>query len=75
MGRPNTRYAKSGDIHIAYQTVGDGPIDVVWVPGWFSNVESNWEVPEISYFFDRLAGFSRLVTFDKRGTGSPIRSR
>jgi pimeloyl-ACP methyl ester carboxylesterase len=69
MERPKTRYAKSGDIHIAYQVVGDGPIDIVWVPGWFSNVESNWEWPEIAYFFDRLASFSRLITFDKRGTG------
>jgi pimeloyl-ACP methyl ester carboxylesterase len=69
MGRPKTHYAKSGDVHIAYQVVGAGPIDVVWVPGWFSNVESNWDVPETAYFFDRLASFSRLIVFDKRGTG------
>ena len=67
--RPKTQYAKSGDIHIAYQVFGDGPIDIVWVPGWFSNVESNWESPFMAYFFDRLSSFARVITFDKRGTG------
>jgi pimeloyl-ACP methyl ester carboxylesterase len=67
--RPKTRYAKSGDVHIAYQVVGDGPIDLVWVPGWFSHVENAWDWPEVAYFFDRLASFSRLMIFDKRGTG------
>jgi pimeloyl-ACP methyl ester carboxylesterase/class 3 adenylate cyclase len=67
--RPQTRYAKSGDVHIAYQVIGDGPVDLVFVPGWFSHVENNWEQPEIAYFLTRLASFSRLITFDKRGTG------
>ncbi|HJP65339.1 MAG TPA: adenylate/guanylate cyclase domain-containing protein [Actinomycetota bacterium] len=67
--RPPTKYAKSGDVHIAYQVIGDGPIDLVWVPGWFSNVETNWDFPQVAYFFDRLASFSRLILFDKRGTG------
>ncbi|MGH2728222.1 MAG: alpha/beta fold hydrolase, partial [Actinomycetota bacterium] len=67
--RPKTRYAKSGDVHIAYQVVGDGPLDLVWVPGWFSHVENAWDWPEMAYFFDRLASFSRLIMFDKRGTG------
>jgi pimeloyl-ACP methyl ester carboxylesterase len=66
---PKTRYAKSGDVHIAYQVLGDGPIDVVWVPGFVSNVEYDWEHPRPARFFRRLASFSRLIRFDKRGTG------
>jgi class 3 adenylate cyclase len=66
---PTTRYAKSGDVNIAYQVVGDGPFDLIWVPGWISNVEESWEVPEYARFLDRLASFSRLILFDKRGTG------
>ena len=69
MQRTETRYARSDDVHIAYQVVGDGPMDLVWVPGWFSHVENAWEWPELSYFFERLASFSRLMIFDKRGTG------
>ena len=69
MDRPKTKYARSGDLHIAYQVVGDGPIDLVWVPGWFSHVEQSWEWHEIASFFERLASFSRLILFDKRGTG------
>ena len=69
MQRPQTKYARSGDLHIAYQVVGDGPIDVVWIPGWFSNVEQSWEWLEMAGFFERLAAFSRLIIFDKRGTG------
>ena len=67
--RPETRYAKSGDLNIAYQVVGDGPVDLVYVPGWISNVELNWEEPSLAYVLERLAGFSRLIMFDKRGTG------
>jgi len=66
---PETRYAKSGDVNIAYQVVGKGPFDVIWVPGWISNVEASWEVPEYAHFLGRLASFSRLILFDKRGTG------
>ena len=66
---PKTRYAKSGDVHIAYQVIGDGPIDVVYVPGFMSNVEYDWEHPRPARFFRRLASFSRLIRFDKRGTG------
>jgi len=69
MTPPETRYAKSGDVHIAYQVLGSGPIDLVFVPGFVSNVEFNWEQPGRAYFLSRLAGFSRLITFDKRGTG------
>ena len=69
MARPRTRYAKSGDVHIAYQVVGEGPLDLVYVPGWISNVELTWEEPSVARFFERLAAFSRLILFDKRGTG------
>ncbi|HEU5278907.1 MAG TPA: adenylate/guanylate cyclase domain-containing protein [Gaiellaceae bacterium] len=69
MDRPETRYAKSGEVNIAYQVVGDGPFDLIWVPGWISNVEESWEVPEYAHFLRRLASFSRLILFDKRGTG------
>ena len=67
--QPETRYAKSGDLRIAYQVVGDGPFDLVFVPGFVSNIELFWERPEWAHFFARLAGFSRLILFDKRGTG------
>lgn len=66
---PETRYARSGDVSIAYQVVGDGPIDLVLVPGWLSNIEVFWEEPNIVRFFKKLAAFSRLIIFDKRGTG------
>src|SRR4051812_6206514 len=69
MDQLQTRYAKSGDVSIAYQVVGDGPFDLIWVPGWISNVEVSWEVPEYARFLTRLASFSRLILFDKRGTG------
>src|SRR5262249_14318264 len=67
--RPQTKYARSGDVHIAYQLVGDGPVDLVVVPGWASNVEGWWELPAAVSFFDRLASFCRFIIFDKRGTG------
>jgi pimeloyl-ACP methyl ester carboxylesterase len=66
---PETKYIKVGDVHIAYQVVGDGPIDVVWVPGFVSHLEYEWEHPRAARFFQRLASFSRLIRFDKRGTG------
>ncbi len=69
MTPPETRYAKSGDVHIAYQVVGDGPLDLIFVPGFVSNVELAWESPGSAQFFSRLAAFSRLILFDKRGTG------
>jgi class 3 adenylate cyclase len=64
-----TRYARSGEINIAYQVVGDGTIDLVYVPGWVSHVELAWELPDLARGFERLAFFSRLILFDKRGTG------
>jgi class 3 adenylate cyclase len=66
---PETRYARSGDAHIAYQVAGEGPIDLVYVPGWISNVELNWADASYARFLERIASFTRLITFDKRGTG------
>ena len=67
--QPKTEYARSGDLHIAYQVVGSGPLDLVYVPGWVSHVDLAWEEPMLARFLGRLASFSRLITFDKRGTG------
>jgi pimeloyl-ACP methyl ester carboxylesterase len=64
-----TRYARSGDVRIAYQVVGNGPLDLVWVPGFISNLDHNWSEPGLAHFISRLAAFSRLIMFDKRGTG------
>jgi len=66
---PETKYAKSGDVSIAYQVVGNGPIDLVYVMGWVSNIEIFWEEPSMAHFLNHLASFSRLILFDKRGTG------
>jgi len=66
---PETRYAKSGDVSIAYQVVGDGPFDLVFVPGFVSNVDLDWADPGRAAFLKRLVSFSRLIRFDKRGTG------
>ncbi len=67
--QPETRYAKSDDVNIAYQVVGDGPFDLVLAPGFVSHVEYFWEEPLLARFLQRLASFSRLLMFDKRGTG------
>jgi pimeloyl-ACP methyl ester carboxylesterase/class 3 adenylate cyclase/DNA-binding CsgD family transcriptional regulator len=64
-----TRYARAGDVHIAYQVVGQGPIDLVLLMGWVSHLEYGWEGPSLARFLNRLASFSRLILFDKRGTG------
>jgi class 3 adenylate cyclase len=69
MPEPETRYARAGDVHIAYQVVGDGPIDVVYVPPILQQVEHLWAEPRVAAFFERLASFSRLILFDRRGTG------
>ncbi|WP_426610400.1 adenylate/guanylate cyclase domain-containing protein [Bradyrhizobium sp. McL0616] len=66
---PTTHYAKSGDVHIAYQVVGEGPVDLVLIHGWISHLEYQWEDPALARFLNRLASFSRLIVFDKRGTG------
>ena len=66
--RFDTKYAKSGGVHIAYQVIGDGPLDLVFVMGWVSHLDYFWEGPSAE-FLTRLASFSRLILFDKRGTG------
>lgn len=66
---PETRYAQSGDVNIAYQVVGDGALDLVFVMGWVSNVDEFWTEPALARFLGRLTSFSRLIVFDKRGTG------
>src|SRR5690349_17387045 len=79
-GRPNAsrlactvftgaKYARSGDVNIAYQVVGDGPIDLVLTFGWVSHLAYIWEQPAIARFLNRLASFTRLILYDKRGTG------
>ncbi|MDQ3778777.1 MAG: adenylate/guanylate cyclase domain-containing protein [Actinomycetota bacterium] len=67
--RPETRYARSGDVNIAYQVVGAGEVDLVLVHGWVFTFDPGWEDPEMARFYRRLASFSRLILFDKRGTG------
>jgi pimeloyl-ACP methyl ester carboxylesterase len=64
-----TRYARNGDVNIAYQVVGDGPIDLVVVPGFVSNLDLGWIDPLHAAFLRRIASFSRLILHDKRGTG------
>ena len=66
---PETRYAQSGDVSIAYQVLGDGPIDLILVPGFFSHIEFAHELSGFTTFLRRLASFARVVTFDKRGQG------
>jgi len=66
---PVTRYARSGDIHIAYQAIGDGPLDLVYVDQWFSNVDAMWDFPPLARVLTQLSSFSRLLVLDKRGTG------
>src|SRR4051794_18390691 len=67
---PEIRYARSsGDVRIAYQVVGDGPVELVFVSGFVSNLEGYWDEPLFARFFERLASFTRLVVFDKRGQG------
>src|SRR2546421_6161374 len=66
---PQTRYAKAGDLNIAYQVLGDGQLDLVNVHGWVSNLETLWDQPALARFNRRLASFSRLIIFDKRDTG------
>ncbi len=69
MDIPETRYARSGDVSIAYEVFGDGPLDLVIVHGFFSHVETDWEWPPFAHLLRRLASFARVITFDKRGTG------
>ena len=68
-GLPSTRYARSGNVHVAYQIFGEGEIDLVFFPGFVSNIETYWEEPSFAHWLNKLASFARVVTFDKRGTG------
>jgi pimeloyl-ACP methyl ester carboxylesterase len=67
--QPVTRYAKSGDIHVAYQVFGEGPLNLVIAPFFVSNIEVSWEYPDAARWLLRLASFARVAVFDKRGTG------
>jgi pimeloyl-ACP methyl ester carboxylesterase len=74
---PQARYARSGDVNIAYTVVGDGPFDLVYIQGFVSHVELAWRVPAYADFLNRLASFSRFIFLDKRGTGmsDPVEAR
>jgi pimeloyl-ACP methyl ester carboxylesterase len=72
---PETHYARSGSFSIAYQVLGDGPIDVVVVPSFVSNLELTWDWPPMAAFYRAFASFARVILFDKRGTGLSDRVR
>lgn len=67
--KPSTQYTKSGRINIAYQVFGSGPVDLVYIPGWVSNIDWMWACPELVNFFQELGKIARVILFDKRGTG------
>src|SRR5215211_7371423 len=67
--RPVARYAKSGDLNIAYVVEGESPLDLVWIPPWISQVEYLWSEESLSRVMERLKTFSRVITFDRRGSG------
>jgi class 3 adenylate cyclase len=66
---PETRYARLGELHLAYQVLGEGPPDILLLDQWFGNLDAQWDVPPLAELRERLAGFGRLIMFDKRGTG------
>jgi class 3 adenylate cyclase len=70
---PETKYARSGELHIAYQVFGEGSLDVVWVPTWIWEGEHVWEEPSVARLFRRLGTFARVITFDRRGSGQSDR--
>jgi hypothetical protein len=71
---PETRYARSGEFHLAFQVMGVGPVDLVYVPGWVSHLEVELENALARRFYETLASFTRLIRFDKRGTGMSDRA-
>ena len=73
MGTPETRYARSGDVMIAYQVLGEGPFDVVFAPGFVSHVELQWEAAGLAALLRGIANHARVIVFDKRGTGLSVR--
>src|SRR5688500_14518610 len=66
---PDTDYVKNGDVHIAFQVSGDGPIDLLYASGFLTHVEHAWELPAIQRFLARLGTFARVIRFDRRGVG------
>jgi class 3 adenylate cyclase len=68
-GAPETQFARNGDTHVAYQTIGSGPLDMLLVDTWVHHVEAVWDVPDFARFLRRLSSFGRLIHFDRRGTG------
>jgi pimeloyl-ACP methyl ester carboxylesterase len=66
---PTTRYARSGEASIAYQVTGEGALDLLFLPGWISQIEQLWDAPAMRRFLERLAVFNRIILFDRRGTG------
>ena len=72
--QPTTRYAKSGEVHVAYQVFGEGP-DLVMAPGFVSHIENYWDEPRFARWLNKLGSFCRVVLFDKRGTGLSDRVR
>ncbi|HEY4450153.1 MAG TPA: adenylate/guanylate cyclase domain-containing protein [Solirubrobacteraceae bacterium] len=72
---PETRYARSGEASIAYQITGEGALDLLFLPGWISQIEQLWEAPAVRRFLERLAVFNRLILFDRRGAGLSDRTR
>ena len=69
MELPETRFARNGDVHLAYQTVGSGPLDLLLIDTWVHHVEAVWDVPDFARFLRRIGSFGRLIHFDRRGTG------
>ncbi|WP_171211895.1 alpha/beta fold hydrolase [Ruegeria sp. HKCCA5426] len=69
MDKPQTKFTSAGNVAVAYQVVGDGPVDLVYASGWLHNIDVVWEHPGYNRFLSKLAGRSRLILFDKRGTG------
>jgi hypothetical protein len=66
---PDTQYTESGDVYIAYQVIGDGPVDLVYVPGYASNLAYNWQWPPYARYLQRLGSLALLIVVDRRGTG------
>ena len=67
--RPETRYGKTGDIHIAYQVFGDGPVDMVLATEFWHSIEMQWDQPDLAAFLERMGSFARVISFDQRGSG------
>ena len=70
MNPPDTKYTKVGDSYVAYQVLGDGPLDLLVMTGLVSHVDMRWEYPPLRHIFERLSSFSRLISFDRRGAGA-----